>query len=114
MTKLRFDRPTTPEGLLPWANLFVDRLSSRISFGNATLTWPGGSVSSNVLAVNHELGVAPAIVLVTRQEASGQTLIVALAAFTYTSTQFSVRADTIDGQQPANTATTQFAWLALS
>jgi hypothetical protein len=87
--------------------------------GSATVTWPGASGFSNALAVNHGIvnadGTAklPTAVLITNSANFGINVFSLGAAYTYTTTQFTLQACTVDGQLPANTATSTFAWLAI-
>jgi hypothetical protein len=90
--------------------------SLKIRTGTTTISWPGGSVTSDTETVTHGLGSTPAVVLVSVASSggvSGITLIPTVQAFTYTSTQFSVTAYTVDAQTPLNTATTPISWLAI-
>jgi hypothetical protein len=87
--------------------------SLKIRTGTTTISWPGGSVVSDTETVTHGLGSTPVAVLLTVKDNSGLVLSPVVDAFTYTSTQFSCRAITIDGTTPLNTATTTVVWLAL-
>jgi hypothetical protein len=90
--------------------------SLKLRVGTATISWPGGSVTSDTETVTHGMGSTPVVVLVSVASSggmSGVTLVPTVQAFTYTSTQFSVTAYTVDAQTPLNTATTPISWLAI-
>jgi hypothetical protein len=87
--------------------------SLKLRAGTGTIAWPGGAVLSTVLVSNHGLGATPVAVVACCGGTAGLTLYPSLATFTFTATQFSVQASTVDGQLPLNTATAAVYWIAI-
>jgi hypothetical protein len=79
--------------------------------GVATLTWPGGSTSTDALAVAHGLGREPEGVVATAQEGSG-TGFVAVMVTAKDATTFTLAGERPAGFFPAGGETTEVAWVA--
>jgi hypothetical protein len=85
---------------------------AEIRFGLQTVTWPGGSQTSNVATVSHGLDTTPAAVIATMSTGTGAFYSVAVAV-NYTATTFDLRLDTVDASTPLVTATSTVAWFAI-
>jgi hypothetical protein len=80
--------------------------------GAQTVSWPGGSTTSNVMTVAHGLDRVPTAVLVTLTNSAGG-VFAEPATFSYTKTTFALQLQTLDGSSPLNTATYAVVWLAI-
>lgn len=97
----------------------ADPALAGLNFGNtvngtATLGWAGGSVIGNAVAVPHNLGVVPRTVTTQVMAFTGLNLppvVECMSSFNLNNS-IELRASTVDGQSPANTATVTVAWTA--
>jgi hypothetical protein len=115
--------PEIDQQALAWSQLLVDGLGklriSELAFGQGIVTWPGASIFSNVLQVTHGLSKqATALGAVFTQindlaiPGLNEVPVVGVHAG-LSAQQFAVQMSTVDAQQPANTATCTFYWLAI-
>lgn len=81
--------------------------------GVATLAWPGGAAVSTPLVVKHSLGSIP-VVTPAVGACAGLTAVPSIQVTGRTATQFTVTAQTVDGQLPLATATTEINWIGLA
>jgi hypothetical protein len=97
------------------ARLVIDTggRSIGIRFGSGTFTWPGASAFSNVATVPHGLGRAPGAVFITGSSNAGLNAFPDFSVFSFGATTFAAQAGTVDAQNPLNTATTNFYWIAI-
>jgi hypothetical protein len=115
--------PEIDNGAMGWAGLLVDGLGkiriSELNFGIATITWPGGFNFSNVLQVAHGLSRQPTasgavFVTINGLAQPGLNALPIVEAHAGNTAQLiGFQANTSDGQNPPNTATTGFYWLAI-
>lgn len=85
-----------------------------IRVGSGTATWAGGTASSNVVVIPHGLGVVPVAVSITAGGGVGAGGWVPIgAAFTLTSSNFSVVMQANGMNTPAGGTTGTFYWIAI-
>jgi len=84
-----------------------------IRFGSGTGSWAGGSPRASNTSVTHGLGRTPVAVYVSLKSAPVSSWFPVLAAFSPTSTAFTVSAVTSDGSSPAAATAYGYYWLAV-
>lgn len=87
-------------------------LSIGIRFGTGTVTWPGGSVNSDVVTIDHGLATTPRSIQFT-PIATATPADIFVSAGSVTSTTFGARGRTTDGSSPAAASTQTFYWLVI-
>lgn len=79
--------------------------------GTASLTFPGGSMFTNVLTVSHSLGVVPGKIFVSTNSQQG-TGLVTVTSEGATSTTITIRGATA-GYQPPGGASVPVSWMVV-
>lgn len=103
---VQFNGTLTPSGG------FTPPAINNVTPGNATVTWPGGSVGSTAITVTHGLPATPNGISCLTFGLIGVTLPPVFEVLNIGATSFDVRAFTVDAQTPALGATCGFYWLA--
>lgn len=93
------------------ARLVLDTggVTAGVRFGVSSVTWPGGSATSNTKNVSHGLGSDPAVAFITGVGADGVYRVQSDPS----STVLPVVAVTSDGSTPANGTERFFYWLVI-
>lgn len=85
--------------------------SLQARFGTASVTWPGGSDTSNTVTDAHGLGATPTFILATANDSNaGRVGIVATAD----ATNVSLQLQTVNGATPLNTVVTAISYLVVT
>lgn len=111
--KLRLSRPTNPANVLQGLMMHADELERRISFGTATVSWPGGASKSNNTNVIHELDGVPHAVVVTLETSAGEGAGLSCNVRNLTATAFDVFAEYVTGFAPGAPNDRTAHWMAI-
>lgn len=83
-----------------------------LGWGQGTLTWPGGSVTSNTITITHSLGGTP--LALDCNLFGGANHVTFRVSPSPTNTTFDVSARTTDGVSPPNTQADPFYWIGVA
>lgn len=81
----------------------------KVAFGTSTAEFPGLSTTTTTKKVTHGVGTTPLVVFVLRKEDGP----LGACTFTYTSTEFSYKLQTLDVSMPAAGVKAEVAWIAI-